>query len=209
MSETSNPKHGEARSNDARADGSKPVARKDVTPQGFLSKVERAKQLSGNLRGGIRATLEDADATHFAEDDLVSMKFHGIYQQDDRDARAARRKEGLEKDYSFMIRICVPGGACSAEQYLDIDGLGQRYGDGGGDEEAEEHRQDRGPDLVVVRWGTRIGALHRFLPVGDAAFVQLGDLGFEVGLGFRLVLRVFMQVNCLIPHLRRAGDRTQ
>lgn len=131
MSETSNPKHGEARSNDARAEGSKPVARKDVTPQGFLSKVERAKQLSGNLRGGIRATLEDADATHFAEDDLVSMKFHGIYQQDDRDARAARRKEGLEKDYSFMIRICVPGGACSAEQYLDIDGLGQRYGDGG------------------------------------------------------------------------------
>lgn len=91
------------------------------------SKVEEAKRRSGHLRGTIAETLANAEATHFAEDDLVPLKFHGIYQQDDRDARAERRKAGLDKNYSLMIRVCVPGGVCEAQQYLELDRLARRY----------------------------------------------------------------------------------
>lgn len=95
-----------------------------------LSKVELAKAQGRNLRGTIADVLADPAATHFQEDDLVQLKFHGVYQQDDRDARNERRKAGLDKDYSFMIRVAVPGGRCTAEQYLTIDRLASDYGNG-------------------------------------------------------------------------------
>jgi len=58
------------------------------------------------------------------------LKFHGTYQQDNRDERAERRKEGLGKAYSFMIRIALPGGVATAKQYLDLDAMAAKYTSG-------------------------------------------------------------------------------
>ncbi|MGP1272045.1 MAG: NADPH-dependent assimilatory sulfite reductase hemoprotein subunit [Phycisphaerales bacterium] len=103
----------------------------NTNAENAVSKVEKAKLISNHLRGTIASTLHDPERTHFDEDDLIALKFHGIYQQDDRDQRIARRKQGLDKDYSFMIRICVPGGVCTAQQYLDIDALARRHAEHG------------------------------------------------------------------------------
>src|SRR5690606_35378198 len=56
------------------------------------------------------------------------MKFHGIYQQDDRDIRDERRRQKLEPALSFMARVRLPGGACSPSQWLKLDELGSASG---------------------------------------------------------------------------------
>jgi sulfite reductase beta subunit-like hemoprotein len=94
------------------------------------NKVEAAKRASNYLRGTIAQTLADPTKASFCEDDNIAMKFHGIYQQDDRDNRAARAKQGLDKAYSFMIRICAPGGIVTPAQYLDIDAISQEHANG-------------------------------------------------------------------------------
>ena len=90
------------------------------------SAVERAKRDGRQLRGTLAATLADPSATHFEKDDTVLLKFHGSYQQDDRDQRQTRG-ERVEKAYSFMIRVAIPGGVITAEQYLAFDDLADRY----------------------------------------------------------------------------------
>jgi sulfite reductase (ferredoxin) len=94
------------------------------------NKVEVAKRQSHHLRGTIAETLADTAKPCFVEDDTIAMKFHGIYQQDDRDARVVRSKKGLDKAYSFMIRICAPGGVVTPEQYLEIDRLAGAHANG-------------------------------------------------------------------------------
>ncbi len=94
------------------------------------SKVEQAKQAGNYLRGTIRNVLEDSSVDHFEHDDLQLLKFHGTYQQDDRDQRSSRRAEGLDKAYSFMLRVTLPAGQLSAEQYLDLDRLADQYANG-------------------------------------------------------------------------------
>ena len=74
------------------------------------SKVEVAKRRGRHLRGTIAETL-GSDATHFGNDDVALLKFHGTYQQDDRDARRALEAAGLEKAYTFMVRVAIPAGA--------------------------------------------------------------------------------------------------
>jgi sulfite reductase (NADPH) hemoprotein beta-component len=64
------------------------------------------------------------------EDDQQLLKFHGTYQQDDRDIRANRRKHKLEKAYSFMIRIRVPGGVATPQQWLETDRLATQFANG-------------------------------------------------------------------------------
>ncbi len=91
-----------------------------------LSKVELAKFNSDNLRGTIARTLDDDAAASFGEDDKVLIKFHGIYQQDDRDQRHA----GDGKQYSMMIRVRIPGGALTWGQYLDLDRLADEVANG-------------------------------------------------------------------------------
>src|SRR3712207_8112417 len=59
-----------------------------------------------------------------------SVKFHGMYLQDDRDLRPERTKKKLEKAYSFMIRLRIPGGVCTPDQWLRIDRIGQDYANG-------------------------------------------------------------------------------
>ena len=87
-----------------------------------VTKVEVAKAESRHLRGTIAETLA-GDAASFDHDDLQLLKFHGIYQQDDRDARAALRASGGEKAWSFMVRTRLPGGRLPAESYLGLDRL--------------------------------------------------------------------------------------
>jgi sulfite reductase beta subunit-like hemoprotein len=93
------------------------------------SKVELAKRHGRRLRGTIGETLA-SDATHFGHDDLQLLKFHGTYQQDDRDQRKAREAEGRDKAYQFMVRVAIPAGAVTAEQYLALDGLADSHADG-------------------------------------------------------------------------------
>ncbi len=94
-----------------------------------MSDVEAIKEASHALRGSIAASLE-AGGTHFNGDDAQLLKFHGIYQQEDRDARKTRREAELERAYQFMLRTRVPGGVLTATQYLTEDELAQRLGDG-------------------------------------------------------------------------------
>jgi len=94
------------------------------------SKVEVAKDKGALLRGTIDEVLKDPAAECFEHDDLQLLKFHGTYQQDNRDERAERRKEGLGKAYSFMIRIALPGGVATAKQYLDLDAMAAKYTSG-------------------------------------------------------------------------------
>jgi sulfite reductase (ferredoxin) len=94
-----------------------------------LSKVEAIKVASMGLYGSLPDELRN-DASHFSEEAVQLIKFHGSYQQDQRDLRRERKKAGLEPAYSFMIRSKLPGGVMGPEQYLVHDELADRYGDG-------------------------------------------------------------------------------
>ncbi len=94
---------------------------------GAGSKVERIKITSDYLHGQIVEELNQ-DTSRFTEDQVQLIKFHGMYQQEDRDARQARKASGEEKAYQFMIRSRIPGGALTADQYLVQDELASHYG---------------------------------------------------------------------------------
>ena len=93
------------------------------------SAVELIKDNSRQLRGGIAAELAQP-TDHFNDQDKQLIKFHGTYQQDDRDARKDRHKEGAGKAYNFMIRCKIPGGKLTPAQYLALDDLAGRYAGG-------------------------------------------------------------------------------
>lgn len=88
-----------------------------------LSKVEGIKDRSNFLREPVATELLQ-DTTHFSEDAIQILKFHGSYQQDNRDNRV----KGQEKDYQFMIRTRSPGGFIPPELYLTLDRLSEEYG---------------------------------------------------------------------------------
>lgn len=92
------------------------------------SKNEGIKERSGYLRGTICEGLADMTRGDLSADDTQLTKFHGIYQQDDRDVRSERRKQKLDKAYSFMIRVRVPGGLCTPEQWLQMDAIADEFG---------------------------------------------------------------------------------
>jgi sulfite reductase beta subunit-like hemoprotein len=91
------------------------------------SSVERLKLSSNGLRGNVLKELLDESVPYVSEDSYNLMKHFGMYQQDNRDTRNERKREGKEKDYSFMIRTKVPGGVLSAEQYLILDDLTEEF----------------------------------------------------------------------------------
>lgn len=93
-----------------------------------LSPVEHIKTRSNYLRGTIVESLADSATGTLAEDDTQLSKFHGFYQQDDRDVRADRMRRKLEPLHSFMIRVRVPGGIATSDQWLAIDKLARQYG---------------------------------------------------------------------------------
>jgi len=92
------------------------------------AKQETVKEASNFLRGTIAEELA-RDTRKFGSADAGLLKFHGTYQQDDRDARK-HRKPGDDKPYSFMVRTRVPGGKVSADQFLTELSLGERLGNG-------------------------------------------------------------------------------
>src|SRR5262245_35548758 len=87
-----------------------------------LSPVEAVKEASRQLRGTIAEELT-GPVESLSEANKNLLKFHGSYQQEDRDARKRRSKEGVGKHYMFMVRCKIPGGAVSADQYLALDEL--------------------------------------------------------------------------------------
>jgi sulfite reductase (ferredoxin) len=89
--------------------------------------VEEIKVESRSLRGKITETLR-SDHSHFADDEFQLLKFHGTYQQDDRDQRVPRKKQNLDKAWIFMVRSKLPGGALSAAQYLEHDRIAGELG---------------------------------------------------------------------------------
>jgi len=89
-----------------------------------MSKIEIIKENSDYLRGPL-ADEVDNDSSHFGKEAVQVLKFHGTYQQDNRDLR-----EGRDRHYIFMIRGRLPGGKMSADQYLAIDEIADRYADG-------------------------------------------------------------------------------
>lgn len=90
--------------------------------------VETIKVKSDYLRGTLQQSLQTELTGSVADDDQMIIKFHGSYQQDDRDLRAERRKQKLEPLYSFMIRARLPGGIASAEQYKVLAKVARDYG---------------------------------------------------------------------------------
>ena len=83
-----------------------------------LSAIEKIKQASDGLRGTINEGLHDEITGAISEDDQALLKFHGMYQQDDRDRREERSEKKLERLYSFMIRLRLPGGFLTPEQWI-------------------------------------------------------------------------------------------
>ena len=92
-----------------------------------LSHLEQIKADSRHLRGTIEEGLNDPITGAISDDDNKLLKFHGSYQQDDRDIRDERRKQKLEPAYSFMIRARLPGGVVRPEQWLIFDDIATTY----------------------------------------------------------------------------------
>jgi len=88
-----------------------------------VSRIEKIKERSDFLREPLLTELHQ-DTTHFTEDAIQVLKFHGSYQQNNRDKRA----KGQEKDYQLMLRTSSPGGFIPPELYLALDQLSEKYG---------------------------------------------------------------------------------
>ncbi len=95
-----------------------------------LSPVEIIKADSRGLRGTLVESLADAYTGGLREPDQTLLKFHGSYQQDDRDLREERAEAKLEPAHSFMIRTRTPGGVVTPAQWLAFDAIARRYGGG-------------------------------------------------------------------------------
>jgi sulfite reductase (NADPH) hemoprotein beta-component len=102
----------------------------ETLPAPGSSENETIKHESNYLRGTIRQGLQDPITGGIAPSDQQLIKFHGMYQQDDRDVRLERQQQKLEPLHGFMVRIRMPGGVCTPQQYLELDRLACSYGGG-------------------------------------------------------------------------------
>ena len=104
----------------------------DVGEENFevLHPNEKLKYDSNFLRGTIVEGLNDPLTGSISKDDTQLTKFHGTYQQDDRDLRDERRKQKLEPAYMFMIRVRLPGGTATTDQWLAMDEIADNYANG-------------------------------------------------------------------------------
>ena len=88
-----------------------------------LSAIEKIKVESDALRGSIVQSLQDEITGAIREDDQAVIKFHGMYQQDDRDRREERAAKKLDRLYTFMIRLRLPGGFITGRQWIDANSI--------------------------------------------------------------------------------------
>ena len=94
-----------------------------------ISKAEATKQQSRQLRGHIARDLGDT-ANPFDKEGYSLLKFHGVYQGYDRDSATQLKQRGESKFWQFMVRVRIPGGRLTAAQYLDLDRIADKWGDG-------------------------------------------------------------------------------
>src|ERR1700724_2327680 len=94
-----------------------------------VSKAEAITHRSRQLRANLARDLADT-ATPFDKTGYSLLKFHGIYQGYDRDSATERKQRGDDKIWQFMVRVRIPGGRLTAEQYLALDALAGGYADG-------------------------------------------------------------------------------
>ena len=92
-----------------------------------LSELERIKYESNYLRGTLVESLADPITGSLAFADTQLSKFHGMYQQADRDLEKERKRQKLEPAYSFLIRVRVPGGVVTPKQWLQMDWISEEY----------------------------------------------------------------------------------
>ena len=160
------------------------------------SPVEGIKTSSRFLRGTLAEELA-SDADHFGEDSKQLLKFHGSYQQEDRDARKKRDKPGVGKAYMFMIRLKLPGGKLTPAQYLAMDDICGKFANGTLRLTTRQSIQFHGilkgnlknsiaamNDAFVSTLGA-CGDVNRNVvscpaPTGDAVRVQMQDLADQV-----------------------------
>lgn len=100
------------------------------TPADKRSRNEHIKEASRQLRGTIAEGLAQQATGSIAEDDQQLVKFHGTYLQDDRDVRGERAKKKLERAFSFMLRVRIPGGVVTPGQWLALDRIAGDYANG-------------------------------------------------------------------------------
>ena len=101
----------------------------DLSALDGLSKNETVKATSNHLRGLIKEELLE-DTPAFGDDSETLLKFHGIYQQDDRDRRKEARAKGLSKHHQLMIRTRIPGGVVSPDGYIAHDDISRTWANG-------------------------------------------------------------------------------
>ncbi|MAM59383.1 MAG: sulfite reductase [Salinicola sp.] len=106
------------------------IAKLRDIPLDELHPNERLKVESDYLRGTLEESLADRATGAVAENDTQLTKFHGFYQQDDRDQRDERRHQKLEPLYSFMVRLRLPGGLVTPAQWQTLDDVASRYANG-------------------------------------------------------------------------------
>lgn len=95
-----------------------------------LDGMEQLKKDSNFLRGTLVETMANPITASIPETDAKLMKFHGSYMQDDRDLRNERRQQKLEPAYQFMLRVRLPAGVITPEQWLTMDEVSHKYGNG-------------------------------------------------------------------------------
>ena len=94
----------------------------------ILSKVEQIKNDSDYLAGKIGSQLQNSNP-HFEENEVQLLKFHGTYQQYNRDTATELKQKGLEKEFYFMIRTKIPAGLLTSKQYIELDDLTNEFSD--------------------------------------------------------------------------------
>ena len=94
----------------------------------ILSKVEQVKNDSDYLAGKIASQLQNSDP-YFEENEVQLLKFHGTYQQYNRDTATELKQKGLEKEFYFMIRTKIPAGLLTSKQYIELDDLTNEFSD--------------------------------------------------------------------------------
>ncbi|MGX9133891.1 assimilatory sulfite reductase (NADPH) hemoprotein subunit [Rummeliibacillus sp. JY-2-4R] len=97
-------------------------------PKGTPSENEKYKEDSNYLRGTIAESFKEPLSGKIPEIDQQLIKFHGSYMQDNRDERLIRQRKKLEPSYQFMVRVRVPGGVATPEQWLMMDEMANTIG---------------------------------------------------------------------------------
>lgn len=166
-----------------------------------LSDLERIKRESRHLRGTLRESLADPVTGALRPDDVQLLKFHGGYQQDDRDSREARRRAKLEPAYGFMLRLRLPGGVLTPAQWLAMDSVAGHFATRGLRLTTRQTIQLHGIDKRELR--TAVQAIHA---AGLDTIAACGDVNRNVVVAInpllsRLHAAVYAQAAALSLHL--------